>query len=167
MKVIGASLIIVSCGFYGLNFYKKCISNIKYTQGLISGFEFIKSEIFFSQLILCEAFLKSKVFAGSANAFFELIGNETSREGVALNKAFEKCSYILKANTNRQVYCITKDAILQLGTSDAECQTKLLESTIDKLKKSLELQNAFCAKEGMMCKKIGFVLGMAVSLLLI
>jgi len=166
MKILGAVLIIIACSIAGFDVYSKNIKKLKYIEGLISGFEFFKSDVSFSHSILGEVFLKSADFAGCAEDFFKNIGTELSKDGVLAHNAFEKYSFNLKNCVNQETFNITKDVILQLGNTDAESQIKLLESGVEKLKNCMFRQEAFCAKEGVMFKKIGVVAGVAISLLL-
>lgn len=167
MKTIGAVLIIVSCGLLGVNFYKKCISKLKFTQCLIDGLEYIKNEISFTQPLLFQTFIDAAVFSGSAGNFFKELGELISVDGITLEEAFVKSKFPLKASSNNQVYSVIHDIVLQLGMGDTENQINLLNSAINKLRTNYNNQKAFCEKEGAMCKKIGFVMGVAVSIILL
>lgn len=166
MKILGTFLIVVSCGLYGIYFYQKCICHINFSQGLIDGFECIKNDIAFSMDVLPDSLFKAATFSGEASVFFERISLELQREGTTLSEAFDNCKNIVKNNTTNQVFTIVNDAVLQLGKSDVEGQHNLLNATIQKLKTCLEQQKKYCEKEGVMCKKIGFIAGIALSILL-
>ncbi len=166
MKIIGAVMVILSCGLLGIKFYKKCLEENIYIQGLIDGFEYIKNDMSFAPDVLSVICQKASIFSGKAELFFVNIGIEMANDGIAISDAFNKCEKYIKQYSGKKTYTIVKETFLQLGTNNAENQIKMLDSTISKLKTLQKQQKNFCDNEGQICKKLGFIAGVSVVLAL-
>lgn len=166
MKIFGAISVVLACALLGYDIYIKAVNKLKFTEGLISGFEFCRCEISFTHLTLGDTLIKCSNFAGEASVFFNTIGNALNAEGAILEKVFSNYSNVLKQSVSEDVFAIIKDTTLQLGTNDVDNQVNLIDSTIEKLNNCKLRQRVFCDKEGTMCKKVSIIVGIAISLML-
>lgn len=128
-KLISAVLFLcagIICSYeYSLQYKKKH----KFTEGMISGFEYMSSEIIFEQHFLAKALKTAAMYAGDAGTFLEGIADcmntETSAKEAFLSQ---------QVQMNCKVYEILSDYFEQAGMFDAQTEHNRLKSVAERMK---------------------------------
>lgn len=138
LKLISAVLIFcagVAVSYEYTSEYKK---KNRFTEGLISAFEYMSSEIIFEQKFLAKALKTASFYAGEAGVFLENISD-------AMNVETSAKDAFLKQNTemNSKVFEIISDYFEQAGMYDAQTEHNRLLAVAERLKYAWEEENNY------------------------
>ncbi|MBO5099440.1 MAG: hypothetical protein J6C16_04665 [Clostridia bacterium] len=137
-KLLSAVLILsagVMVSFeYALEYKKKN----KFTEGLISAFEYMSSEIIFEQKFLAKALKSASLYAGVAGEFIESTANCMSTETSAKEAFLSQ-----QTEMSNKVYEILSDYFEQAGMFDAQTEQSRLMAVVERLKYTYEEEKSY------------------------
>ncbi len=133
LKLISAVLIFWAGFIISLEYANEYKRKNKFTEGLISAFEYMASEIIFEQKFLAKALNTASLYAGDAGEFLKNISDCMSCE-ITAKDAFLKQN----AEIDKKVFEILSDYFEQAGMFDAQTEHNRLLSVVERLKYTYE-----------------------------
>lgn len=129
LKLISAVLILCAGIIVGFEYTADYKKKNKFTEGLISAFEYMCSEIIFEQKFLAKTLKTASLYAGDAGIFLADISNDMSNE-TSVKEAFLK----QQIEVDEKVYETLSDYFEQAGMFDANTEQNRICSVVERLK---------------------------------
>lgn len=170
MKILGGSIIIITCGWLGLTVAQGYRARIEQLRQLNAGLKMLETEIVYTATPLSLALGRvgmqlngpvAAFFAGVARALME---NAGAGAMMAWEKGLEELAG--EAALQPQDLEIIKSLGPMLGISGVDDQVKNLELARQLLGQQLVIAQEACHRLGKMWNTLGFLLGITLVLLL-
>lgn len=170
IKIILIGFLIGSSYLIGEYIYRMYVSRHRQINDLIREFEIIRMDLSFGMYTLEEIFDRiSDKHPNAYSRFFESIANDLKSDNL------KTLDGILNDNIdilNKDTYLASKEIdeikklISTLGKSDVESQQRMIDLTIDNLKKHTTETKDDISKKGMLYKKLVTFVGIGICIVL-
>lgn len=171
LKIIGAVLIVISCGMGGIVYSNRYINRLDSLKSLSICIEMLRSEIAYGHIPLQQASrsIAKKVRGPVADIFSDFADQLKSKRGYTAHQAFKKA---IDKNAGR--LCINQEEMglfmtlgNMMGTSDTENQEKSLNLLSKQLEVLIERAMSEMDKNVKMYRNLGLLGGIGLAILLI
>ena len=164
LKILGAVFTVSGLGFLGVKMSNDIKEKIELAKGFKNGFLYIKSEISLSYNLLFDGIGNASGFSGKAKKYFEKCHHLMKKESVTFKECWEKAIFNIE---DKKLYEILRELGKRLGQSNVETELLVIDEVNCKLDLYIKEQEKRHLTEGQIYKKAGFILGIAVVILMI
>ncbi len=164
LKLLGAVFTVSGLGLLGIKMSNEIKEKTELAKGFKNGFLYIRSEISLSYNLLFDGIKKAADFAGSAKQYFDKCHNLMKKESVTFKECWEKAILDIE---DKKLYEILRELGKRLGQSNVETELSVIDDINVKLDLYISGQEKRLVTEGQIYKKAGFILGIAVVILMI